>query len=97
MPNYQDAKIYKIVNYENDDVYIGSTTEPTLARRLSGHVRDYKSYLDGKYNYVTSFKVIATGNYDIQLIELYPCNSKMELHAREGYWIKQMDCVKKER
>jgi hypothetical protein len=93
MPNYQDAKIYKIVNYENDDVYVGSTCEPTLARRLSGHVRDYKGYLNGKTNYVTSFKVIETGNYDIQLIEEYPCNNKMELHAREGYWIKQMECV----
>jgi hypothetical protein len=93
MPNYQDAKIYKIISYENDDVYIGSTTEPTLARRLSGHVRNYRKYLNGKYHYITSFKVIETGNYDIQLIEPYPCNSKMELHAREGYWIKQMACV----
>jgi hypothetical protein len=93
MPNYQDAKIYKIVNYENDDVYVGSTCEPTLARRLSGHVRDYKGYLNGKTHYITSFDVIATGNYDIQLIEAYPCANKMELHAREGYWIKQMECV----
>jgi hypothetical protein len=95
MPNYQDAKIYKIVNYDNDDVYVGSTTEPTLARRLSGHVRDYRKYLNGKTHYITSFDVIATGDYDIQLIEAYPCNNKMELHAREGYWIKQMDCVNK--
>jgi hypothetical protein len=95
MPDYQNGKIYKIVNYDNDDVYIGSTIEPTLARRLAKHVGNYKSYSNGKYHYVTSFKVIETGNYDIQLIELYPCNSKMELHAREGYWIKQMDCVNK--
>jgi hypothetical protein len=95
MPNYQDAKIYKIVSYENDDVYVGSTTEPTLARRLSGHVRDYRRYLNGKCGYVTSFKGIESDNYDIQLIEAYPCNNKMELHAREGYWIKSMDCVNK--
>ncbi len=95
MPDYQDSKIYKIVNYDNDDVYIGSTIEPTLARRLAKHVRGYKCYLNGKGNYVTSYKIIKTGNYDIQLIELYPCNSKMELHAREGYWIKRMDCVNK--
>jgi hypothetical protein len=93
MPNYQNGKIYKIVNYENDDVYIGSTCEPTLARRLSNHVANYRGYLNGKRGYTTSFKIIETGNYDIQLIEAYPCNNKMELHAREGYWIKQMDCV----
>jgi hypothetical protein len=83
------------VNYENDDIYIGSTTEPTLARRLAEHVSNYKSYLDGKRNYVTSYKVIASGSYDIQLVEAYPCNNKMELHAREGHWIKQMECVNK--
>jgi hypothetical protein len=93
MPDYQDAKIYKIVNYENDDVYIGSTCEPTLARRLAKHVGNYKTYLNGKGKYYTSFKIIETDNYDIQLIEAYPCNNKMELHAREGYYIKSMDCV----
>jgi hypothetical protein len=95
MPDYQNGKIYKIVNYENDDVYIGSTTEPTLARRLAKHVGNYREYLNGKFHYLTSFKVIETGNYDIQLIEKYPCNSKMELHAREGYYIKSVDCINK--
>jgi hypothetical protein len=95
MPNYAQGKIYKIVNYENDDIYIGSTTEPTLARRLAEHVSCYKRYLDGKGNYVTSYTIIETGHYDIQLVEAYPCNNKMELHAREGYWIKSMDCVNK--
>jgi excinuclease UvrABC ATPase subunit len=95
MPDYQDSKIYKIVNYDNDDVYIGSTTEPTLARRLAKHVGNYKSYLNGKSSYTTSYKIIETGNYDIQLIEAFPCNNKMELHAREGYWIKQLECVNK--
>ena len=31
----------------------------------------------------------------IYLIELFPCNSKDELHAREGYHIKSNDCVNK--
>jgi hypothetical protein len=76
-------------------VYIGSTCEPTLARRLAKHVGNYREYLNGRNHYVTSFDVIKTGNYDIQLIELYPCNSKMELHAREGYWIRKIECVNK--
>ncbi len=95
MPNYKDGKIYKIVNNENGDVYIGSTTEPTLTKRLTEHVAKYKMYLNGKTNYVTSFKIIESGNYDIQLIELYPCKNKKELHAREGYWIKLLDCINK--
>ena len=31
----------------------------------------------------------------IELIENYPCNSKEELTAREGYHIKQKNCVNK--
>ena len=93
--NYQEAKIYKIIDMTSDDIYIGSTCEPTLARRLAGHVRNYKTYLKGKCNFVTSFKIIQKGNYDIQLIEAFPCNSKDELHSREGYHIKNNDCINK--
>jgi hypothetical protein len=32
-------------------------------------------------------------NVSIELIELYPCESKKELHLREAYWIKQINCV----
>ena len=38
-------------------------------------------------------KILANNNYDIQLIELYPCNSKDELHSREGYWQKEIKCL----
>ena len=40
MPNFQLGKIYKIVDNTNDDVYVGSTCEPSLAKRLYGHVAD---------------------------------------------------------
>ncbi len=93
--DYKLGKIYKIVNDMTDDVYIGSTCEPTLARRLANHISNYRSYKKGKGHYVTSFKIIENGNYDIQLIESYPCNSKDELHAREGHYIKTMACVNK--
>jgi hypothetical protein len=42
MPNYKDGKIYSIVCNITDECYIGSTTKPTLARRLAGHVISYK-------------------------------------------------------
>lgn len=92
---YQRGKIYKIVDNTNDDVYIGSTCESTLARRLVQHRADYNKYLKGNHNYTTSFKIIANGDYDIVLIENYPCNSKDELHARERYWTQNTNCVNK--
>ena len=95
MPDYQQGKIYKIECNVTGKVYIGSTCEPTLARRLAGHITNYKRYLKGTYHYVSSFDVLQNGNYDIVLIESYPCDTKDELHARERYWTNNIDCVNK--
>jgi hypothetical protein len=95
MIDYQQGKIYKIECNVTGKVYIGSTCEPILARRLAGHIKNYKRYLNGKSNYVSSFDVLQNGNYDIVLIESYPCNSKDELHARERYHTNNIGCVNK--
>ena len=34
-------------------------------------------------------------NCKIELVELYPCESREELKRREGYWIKNETCVNK--
>jgi len=88
MPNYQDGKIYKIVCNITDECYIGSTTQPTLARRLTGHITDYKRFKEGKGNKVTSHEIIHRSDYQILLIENFPCNSRDELTAREGEIIR---------
>ena len=95
MVNYQLGKIYKIECNITGEVYVGSTCEPLLARRLAGHVSNYKRYLNGKGNYVTSFKILENNDYDIVLIEKYPCNDKDELLVRERYWTKQIECINK--
>ena len=94
MPNYQSGKIYKIINYENDDIYIGSTCEK-LSSRMSKHRCSLKHYLDGKYNYVSSFKVLEKPSATIVLIENFPCNNKEELTAREAFHIRENNCVNK--
>ena len=96
MPDYQKGKIYKIVSNITNDVYIGSTCEPTLARKLAEHYKSYRNYQKGKGNYVTSYKIIETDDYEIVLEESYPCDSKEELHKRERYYIEHTDnCVNK--
>ena len=95
MPDYQLGKIYKIECNVTGKVYIGSTCEPILARRLAGHITDYKKYLKGTFHYLSSFDVLQNGNYCIVLLEKYPCNSKDELHARERYHTNNIDCVNK--
>ena len=96
MTDYQKGKIYRIVCNTTGLVYYGSTCEPTLARRLAGHLRCYKCWKSsGKGNHTTSFEVLENDNYEIVLVELAPSNSKMELHQRERHYIENNECVNK--
>ena len=88
MKDYQKGKIYKLYSVSNEDlIYYGSTIK-TLNKRLTKHINDYKN--DRGY---TSKKVIAAGDYKMELIENYPCNSEAELKRREGQFIKNNKCV----
>lgn len=91
--NYQEGKIYKIVSFSTDKIYIGSTTME-LAKRLWHHQNDYKQFSLGKKKYIsTSKEVLENEDATIYLIEKYPCNNKEELLAREGYYIETLECV----
>src|SRR3989304_4474270 len=92
MVNYQKGKIYAIRSYTTDMVYIGSTTQP-LSRRLSKHRSNYKRFLAGKYNNVTSFELIKHGDAYIELVEDYPCDRKDQLLKREGELIRETNCI----
>ena len=95
MPNYQLGKIYKIVCNITGKQYVGSTCEPTLARRLVKHKSYYKDYLAGKFANLSSFEVLKNESYYIILIENWPCNNKDELLQRERYWTNNIECVNK--
>ena len=97
MVNYNLGKIYKIVDNTNDNIYFGSTCEPTLSRRLAKHVSNFSGYKRGKDNFMTSFKILENGDYDIILIEDFPCDSKNQIFARERYWTDNINCVNKNR
>lgn len=93
MPNYNNGKIYRIISYNSGRQYIGSTCQK-LSSRLSGHRRSYNTYIKGNTKtYCTSYKIIEDGNYKIELIINYSCNSKEELTAKEGEYIRQLKCV----
>lgn len=92
--NYQNGKIYKIVCNVTGDVYVGSTCR-TLASRLSEHKTSLRNYLNGKSNYITSYKVLENNNYNIKIIKLFPCASKKELYSEESIHIKAIECVNK--
>lgn len=86
--DYSKGKIYKLECLTSGQVYIGSTTKQYLSQRLTAHVSDYKRWLNDKFRNVSSFEIIGNGNYQITLLEAYPCKSEDELKARERHWIE---------
>ena len=94
MPDYTKGKIYKIVCNATGKIYVGSTTQQ-LCVRIAGHRAGYKYFKEGKRAFVTSFQIIEQGNYDMVLIENYPCQSKEDLHRRERHYIETLECVNK--
>ena len=98
MPNnYARGKIYKIVCRKTELQYFGSTTEPTLARRLASHVGNFKTWNKNKekYDFYTSYEILKENDYYVELVELVPCSSKDELLVRERFHIQNNDCVNK--
>ena len=95
MVDYKKGKIYQIKNTIDDDVYVGSTTN-TLEGRMKGH-KGSAQYTKCKQHYALYSKMNEYGfdKFFIELIEDYPCNSKIELGAREGHWIKERGALNK--
>jgi len=87
MPDYKNAKIYKLWSPEGDDIYIGSTTQ-SLCQRKAKH----------KFSKDCSSKILFEKYEEviIELIEYFPCNNKEELNKKEGMHIRMNDCVNKQ-
>jgi len=90
MPDYNNAKIYKLWSPEGDDIYIGSTTK-YLSTRKAQHKYEYENrehphcrskILYEKYNDVR-----------IELLECFPCENKDELNKKENEYIRSNKCV----
>ena len=89
MNKYENGKIYKLVNDDMPDkVYYGSTIQK-LSVRFSGH----KS--ESKRKNKSSKILFEKGEPRIELIEDYPCSSKIELEKRERFYIENNKCVNK--
>jgi hypothetical protein len=88
MVNYQDGKIYKLVCNTTGLIYIGSTCE-NLSKRLAHHIYQYKT----KLNATQSYRIFENNNYDLILIEKFPCNDRIELLQRERFHIDNNECV----
>ena len=89
------AKIYKILDNTNNNIYIGSTCR-SLKNRLSHHKSNYKAYSKGLYGNNTSYDIIKNNDYKIELIEACNIKTKEELLEKEKYYIQNNNYVNKD-
>ena len=76
---YHHSKIYAIRSHQTNKIYIGSTTQQ-LAKRLYEH----------KHISNTTSKLLIE-QYDdvyIELLELFKCENREELHKKEGEYMR---------
>ena len=101
MVNYSNGKIYKIepiVDHDEGEIYIGSTTKLYLCQRMDEHRSKYKQWKNNKYRKVQVFEIFdkyGVSNCQIVLIETVNAESKDELLAREKHYIKSIKCINK--
>jgi hypothetical protein len=87
MNKYQSGKVYALKCNKTNKVYIGSTCNE-LFNRLNAHKANYKKYLTTNHNYITAYDILKEGDYKIELLELFPCNTHNELLLREKHYVQ---------
>lgn len=85
---YANGKIYRLSNSVDDEIYIGSTCAKRLSDRLSKHKTEAKRTPNIRvYEHLGG---VGWSNVFIELIEVYPCESKLQLETRERYFIEML-------
>ena len=89
MPDYNNGKIYIIYpncEYDEGDVYYGSTTQP-LSKRMAVHRnQNLIKHLADKYG---------LKNIKIELVAECKCETREQLNKEEGKYIRENKCINK--
>ena len=95
-PDFSKNTIYIIYSKDPNiiDCYVGSTTD--FYHRKASHIScccnsKVASYDDDKYEFIRNNGGIK--NWNIEIIERYPCKTKKEAFEREDYWIHHLNMV----
>ena len=87
---YSQGKIYRIVSDKGNMVYIGSTVA-SLERRFQAHKSNFRHHQNRSV--CSMFMEYGVDSCRIELLEVYPCQSKEELCKREGYHQRLIECI----
>jgi group I intron endonuclease len=85
--DYNNAKIYKIVNDIDDEIYIGSTCQ-RLSMRMVGHrVQANKQYKIKLYEHMNELGI---DHFKIVLIKAYKCENIEQLQKKEEFYKRRL-------
>jgi hypothetical protein len=85
--DYSKGIIYQIKCNLTGKIYYGSTCD--LDTRIGEHISQHKNH-PGRYS---SSYVIEGGDYEVSVVELFPCETQSQLETRESFYIKKNECV----
>jgi len=86
--DFKNGKIYCIRNTVDDEVYVGSTTQP-LSKRMVKH-RSYANACHHKMKVTTHMHKLGVEHFYIELIEECPCDNVEQLNRKEGEWTRKL-------
>ena len=86
--DYENGKIYCIRNTIDDDIYVGSTTQP-LSKRMVKHRCNAKTR-PNLMEITKKMDNLGIENFYIELIEDCPCDNIEQLTKKEGEWIRKL-------
>jgi group I intron endonuclease len=93
MPDYSKGQIYVIRNTVNDFVYVGSTTQ-AISQRWAEHMRGVRAKRLKHLKIYRAIEELGVDNFYAEFVEVWPCENKGQLYAREGHYIRKLDSVK---
>ena len=83
MPNYQEGKIYQIYNTNNNDIYVGSTTQK-LCERMRSHRACVNTEAKQHYPLYKLFSEYGVDTFYIELLEKCPCHDIEEFRKKKA-------------
>ena len=87
--DYKNGKIDCIRNTIDDDIYVGSTTQP-LSKRMAKHRQDARNKKYVHRTFYSKVNEIGIEHFYIELIEDCPCETLEQVRKREGHYIRKM-------
>jgi len=93
MPDYSKGFIYQIICKDPNvkEIYVGSSCN--YNQRLSDHKSKCNNPNNDEYNkkvYQHIRENSGFDNFEIEIIEYFPCDSKLELEIREDFWMNTL-------